>query len=140
MITDAQKKELIQQAISALKNPYPKDSKNSYAAAVLTDIGNIYSANYYHSDTRSLTIHGEQAALVHAAAHGEGTILAIAVTSNADLQQGEFAAPCHMCKQVLWESRLRSNTPMLIILANSHGETKEVMLDELMPLPWPARK
>ncbi|MEK7628534.1 MAG: hypothetical protein AAB421_03900 [Patescibacteria group bacterium] len=140
MATDKQKEKLIQEAISALKNPYPKDSKNSYAAAVLTDSGNIYSANYYHSDTRSLTIHGEQAALVHAASHGEGNIVAIAVTSNEDLERGEFTAPCHMCKQVLWESRLRSGIPMLVILANPHGETKEVLLDELVPLPWPARK
>jgi len=139
MITDEQKKALVQAAVEALKNPYPKDSKSSYAAAVLTDQGNIYSANYYDSYTRSLTLHGEQCALVHAAAHGEGNIIAIAVTSNAELPKGEFTAPCHMCKQLLWESSLRSDIPMLIILANQHGETKEVQLSDLMSLPWPAK-
>ncbi len=139
-VTQEQKQKLIGEAVLALQNPYPKDSRNSYAAAVLTDTGNIYSANYYDSDTRSLTLHGEQCALVHAAAHGEGNIVAIAITSNTTQESGEFTAPCHMCKQLLWESQLRSKIPMLIILRNSHDETKEVMLDELMPMPWPARK
>ncbi len=140
MISQAQKEQLIKEAILALKNCYPKDSKYSYAAAVLTDSGNIYSAASYASDTASLTLHGEQSTLAHAAAHGEGTIHAMAVASNEKLEKGEFTARCHMCKQLLWESRLRSGVPMLIILANNHNETKEVYIDDLMPLPWPAKK
>ena len=137
MISEEQKNQLVEKAVLALQNPYPKDSPYVYAAAVLTDTGNIYPASNYHSDTHSLTLHAEQSALAHAAAHGEGSIVAIAVTSNEKLEAGQFPPPCHMCKQLLWESRLRSNIPLRIILANSHGETKEVDLDELMPLPWP---
>ena len=94
----------------------------------------------YGSDTYSLTLHAEQSALAHAAAHGEGNLVAIAVTSNEKLEKGEFTAPCHMCKQLLWESSLHSGLPMLIILANSFGEIKEVNLDDLMSLPWPTKK
>ncbi len=140
MITPEQKNNLIKEATAALKNCYPKDSKFSYAAAVLTESGNIYSAANYGSDTYSLTLHGEQSALAHAAAHGEGTILAIAITSNEKLHKGEFTAPCHMCKQLLWESHLHSNIPLLIILANTFGETKEVYIEDIMPLPWPVKK
>lgn len=140
MIPEEQKSRLVQEAISALQHPYPKGSPHMYAAAVLTDKGSIYSASNYHSDTHSLTLHAEQSALAHAAAHGEGTIVAIAVTSNEKLEKGRFTPPCHMCKQLLWESRLRSGAPMRIILANGHGETKEVDLDELMPLPWPPKE
>jgi cytidine deaminase len=140
MITDSQKEQLIQEAILALKNCYPKDSSSSYAAAVLTESGEVYSAASYASDTASLTLHGEQSTLAHAAAHGEGTIRAMAVASTEHLKAGEFTAPCHMCKQLLWESRLRSGVPLLIILANNHGETKEVYIDDLMPLPWPVKK
>ncbi len=140
MISEEQKKKLVAEAIAAMKNPYPKDSPSVYAAAVLTDQGNIYSAANYWSDTASLSLHGEQLALAHAAAHGEGTILAMAATSNKTLDSGEFTAPCHMCKQLLWESRLRSDTPLLLILVNAHEETKEFDIDELMPLPWPAQK
>ena len=138
-ITPEQKAELIAEAKRALKNCYPKDSTHSYAAAVLTDDG-IYSAASYDSDTGSLTLHGEQSTLAHAAAHGQGTIHAMAVTSNEELPEGEFTPPCHMCKQLLWESRLRSGVPLLLILANNHGETKEAYIDDLMPLPWPPRR
>lgn len=118
MITQNQKEQLIKEAMLALKNCYPKDSKSSYSAAVLTASKEIYSAASYDSDTGSLTLHGEQSTLAHAAAHGEGTIHAMAVTSTEQLEKGKFTAPCHMCKQLLWESRLRSGVPLLIILAN----------------------
>ena len=138
MITPEQKLALLTEAKNALKNPYQLDSTYIYAAAVLTDTGNIYTGTNYFSDTYSLTLHGEQAALAHAAAHGEGNIQAIVCTSNEDLAPGEFTAPCHMCKQLLWESRRRSKIPMQIILLNGHNETKDVWLDDIMQLPWPA--
>lgn len=133
------KEKLVAEATQALQNTYPKDALYRYAAAVLTQSGNIYSAANYISPTQSLTLHGEQCALVHARAHGEKTIIAIATASNEDLQEGEFTAPCHMCKQLLWESRLQSQTPLLIILSNNFNQTKEVFIDELMPLPWPSK-
>ncbi len=132
-----QRQELVRAAIAALQHPYPSDAVHVYAAAVLTDRGHIYAASNYHSDTASLTLHAEQAALSHAAAHGEGTIVAMAVTSKESLPPGQFTPPCHMCKQLLWESRRRSQRPMRVILANQHGEVQEVDLDTLMPLPWP---
>lgn len=137
MISDTQKQQLIAEATSALRNCYPKDCKVAYGAAVLADTGAMYAAANYSSDTASLTLHGEQAALSHAAAHGEGVIEAIAVASTEALGRGEFVPPCHMCKQLLWESRRRSGVPLLIILSNPHGETKEAFIDDLMPWPWP---
>ena len=97
-ITQELKEKLINEAKKALTVCYPKDSAYSYSAAVLTDSGEIYSAANYASFTHSLTLHGEQCALVHAASHGEGIIHAIVVTSNEELAIGEFTAPCHMCK------------------------------------------
>lgn len=131
--------KLIAEAIKALDNRYPKNAPFAYAAAVLTTTGNIYSASNYGSATASLTLHAEQSALAHAAAHGEGSIMAIAVASTEELSTGEFTPPCHMCKQLLWESHLNSQLPMLLILTNQHGETKEVDLLEIIPMPWPAK-
>ena len=96
-----EKEKLILEAKKALKNPYPRDNPMAYSAAVLTKNGNIYSSAQYFSDTLSLTLHGEQCALVHAAAHGESDIVAIAITSTEKLKKGEFTHPCHMCKQLL---------------------------------------
>lgn len=97
----------------------------------------MYSAAQYFSDTYSLTLHGEQMALVHAAAHGEGEIVAMAITSTGKLKRGEFTYPCHMCKQLLYESQRRSKIPMTIILVNQFNETEELMLDHMISHPWP---
>ena len=136
-MTKQQKENLILEAGRALKNPYPKDAKVVYAAAVLTKKGNIYSAAQYFSDTYSLTLHSEQCALVHAAVHGEGEIVAIISTSNEKNEKGEFTYPCHMCKQLLYESQRRSNIPMEVLLLNTHGEIQELMLNDMISHPWP---
>lgn len=138
MITRAQKETLIDKAKEALNNDFAIKTQSNYSAAVLTQKGNVYAACSYASDTHSLTIHGEQAALIHAAAHGEDEIVAIAIASKEDKNHNEFSNPCHMCKQLLYESSHRNKLPMLILLTNSHNEVKEVDLSEMISYPWPA--
>jgi cytidine deaminase len=137
-ITAEQKENLVTEAVKALANRYPKDAPFAYAAAVLTDTGEIYSASNYGSKTASLTLHAEQSALAHAAAHGHGSIIAIAVASTEELAPGQFTPPCHMCKQLLWESHLNSRLPLRVILSNQHNETHEVDIQEMISYPWPA--
>lgn len=134
-LTQNLKHQLMQAATQALQNPYPKDTERVFAAAVLTLKGNIYASAQYFSDTYSLTLHAEQAALVHTAAHGEGEIVVIAATSNEP--QGVWSYPCHMCKQLLWESRIRSGLPMLVINFDQYGKVEELDLDAMMKFPWP---
>lgn len=138
MISQDQKEKLVKEAKRALKNDYAVKNNSNYSAAVLTKEGNIYAAVSYFSDTYTLTLHGEQAALVHAASHGEGDIIAIAVASNEKKPKGEFTNPCHMCKQLLYESQKRSGIKMEIILSNNEDETKELLLDKMISYPWPA--
>lgn len=138
MLTDTEKIKLKTALAEAMKNSYPHGAVTTYAAAVLTKSGNVYSAAQYFSDTYSLTLHGEQCALVHAAAHGEGEIVAIAVISNEKLEKNQDTYPCHMCKQLLYESQRRSGIPMTILLMNPSGEEKELMLDEMLgSFLWP---
>ena len=137
MITPQQKEQLIEEAKKALTNPYPKDAKTIYTAAVLTKAGNVYSSAQYFSDTYSLTLHAEQAALAHAAAHGEGEIVAVAITSNEELKKDEFCYSCHMCKQLFYESQRRSGVPMLLIFFNNNGDIQELKLDDMILYPWP---
>jgi cytidine deaminase len=134
-LSDLQKKQLMDAATAALKNPYPKDAPTVYAAAVLTKQGNIYSAAQYFSDTYSLTLHGEQSALAHAAAHRESEIAAIAITSNEQIEGLTY--PCHMCKQLLWESSRRSKLPMTLIVFNQQGQIEEIPLEKMISYPWP---
>ena len=83
-----------------------------------------------------MTLHAEQAALAHEAAHGEGEIIAIAATSNEPI--GAKSYPCHMCKQLLWESRRRSGLPMEIIVFDQFGSVEELNLDDIMNYAWPS--
>lgn len=138
MIDQNKKLALISAAKEALKNPHGKDYGMVFTAAVLTSKGNIYPAISYFSDTYTLTLHGEHAALSHAASHGESEIVAIAIASTEPKNAGEFTNPCHLCKQLLYESQRKSKIPMSIILTNNHNETKEVLLDEMISYPWPA--
>jgi cytidine deaminase len=128
-------KELMQAASEALKRPYPLDAKQVFAAAVFTKKGNIYASAQYFSDTYSLTLHAEQVALAHAAAHGEGEIVAIACTSNEP--KGVWSYPCHMCKQLMWESQLRSGIEMKVINFDQYGKVEELLLSEMMKYAWP---
>lgn len=136
-MTTEQKQNLIKAAKEALNNPYPKGAEIVYSAAVLSKEGNIYSAAQYYSDTYSLTLHGEQSALAHAGAHGEGDIVAIAVASSEKLEKGQFTYSCNMCKQLLYENSKRSGLPIEVIFVNSFDETQEVNLSDMISYPWP---
>ncbi len=97
---------LVRQAIKSLDCFYGPDtnSKYIYGSAVLTDKGNTYSASNYSSDTASLTLHAEQAALSHAASHNDARIVAIAMVGKEDPKGEKLCHPCGICKQLIWEN------------------------------------
>lgn len=136
--------KLIKSALEGMKNAFTGTNKPNdvrFGAAVLTKKGNIYSSGQYYSDGFSLTLHAEQAVLAHAAAHGEYEIVAIAVTSNKEariLNNNKIVYPCHMCKQLLWESYLRSKENTEIMLLNENGKILErLKLLKIINYPWP---
>ena len=110
-------------------------------AAVLTEKGHIFSSGQYRSDSGSLTLHAEQCALAHASAHGEYGIVALAVTWNekaASKSEGESIYPCHMCKQLLWESHLHSGLDMEILIVEKGEVLEQIHLQKLVgDYTWP---
>lgn len=140
-ITAQQEKNLITAALEGTRNAFtgtnkPEDMR--FGAAVLTKKGNIYSSGQYYSDTYSLTLHAEQAALAHAAAHREYEIVAIAITGNGPSGPNDSIYPCHMCKQLLWESHLRSKENTEVILLDEKGQVLErLKLLDVINYPWP---
>ena len=109
-----------------------------YGAAVLCQDGAIYASGQYKAGTRQLSLHAEHAALVHAAAHGESTILAIAITSTEDPGREPFTNPCGICKQALYEAALFAGQEPQVILARPDGRRKMLPLKEMLAYPWPA--
>lgn len=140
----SEEKKLIRAALEGLQNAFTGTNKPGdmrFGAAVLTKRGNIYSSGQYYSDTYSLTLHAEQAALAHAAAHGEYAIVAIAVTGNEPASPGDSIYPCHMCKQLLWESYLRSRENTQLIMLDEKGNVLEkIKLLDMINYSWPSAK
>ncbi len=135
--------DLIAAAKEGVENAFSRmgrEDEMRFGSAVLTAKGNIYSAGQYYSDTFSLTLHAEQVAIAHAAAHGEYAIIAIASLGNeaAYRVSGGLIYPCHMCKQLLWESYLRSGQDISIYTVNPHDQGIERhLLSEIFQQPWP---
>lgn len=124
-IDDKTCKEMFRVADEAMKNTFPKRNEG-FAVAVLTKKGNIYPGVSYCSDTYTLTMHSEAVALAHAAVHGETEIIAITGPN------------CHICKQLIWESSLRTGID-IVVLMEEDGEIKQIPISELMPYPWPEK-
>jgi len=116
--------EMLALADEYLKRTFPKP--NGYAVVALTDKGNMYPGISYCSDTFTLTMHSEASALNHAAIHGETRIIAITGPN------------CHICKQLIYESSLRSKIDTVIVLKEK-DRIKQVPISSLMLYPWPEK-
>ncbi len=141
-MTNEQEQKLILATEEGLKNAYTKNyNKDSrVGASVLTDKGNIYSSGNYTSDTGSLTLHGEQAVLAHSASHGEYGIVAIAIAGNEralSKNHNQTIYPCHMCKQLVWESCLKSGINTEILLVQNGKVVERMFIKDIMNYAWP---
>ncbi len=118
-------RKLLMTAKEAMTFTYPK-ANDGYAVALMTKKGNIYTGASYQSDTETLTMHSEAVALAHAANHGETEIVAMTGPN------------CHICKQLIYESGLRSGIDTIIII-EEEGKIKQIPISTLMPYPWPEK-
>ena len=118
-------KDMFQVAKKAMKNTFPKPGKG-FASAVLTKKGSIYPGISYNSDTFTLTMHAEAVALANAALNGEPQIIAITGPN------------CHICKQLIYESSLRSGIDV-VVLIKEKGKVLQIPISRLMPYPWPIK-
>lgn len=130
---------LVDAARGAMSSAYGVSSDGPrYGASVLSTSGAVYGAGQYRSETRQISLHAEQAAFVHAAAHSDATIVAIAIVSDEDPSGDAFTNPCGICKQAIYENALVSGLPMTVVLANLHGRFEARPLSEFIVFPWPA--
>jgi cytidine deaminase len=129
---------LIREAMLATERSHPANPANlRFGAAVLASSGAVYSSSAYWSDTLSLALHAEQAALAHAAAHNDRHIVAIACVSTEDESGETWWHPCGICKQLLYESSQSSGIDIVVLMANQKGKFITRTISELTPFPWP---
>jgi len=133
---------LIYAALGALETSfvYPP-GRTQCAASVLTVQGNVFSAGSYFSASHTLTVHAEQAALVHAAAHGEPLIDAIAIVCAGTSKRVDgFTRPCGLCRQIIHENSLQNGgADIQVIMCNPDGSYTIQTIAELMPKAWPEK-
>ena len=131
--------QLVAEAIKALDRSHPANPPDrKFGAALITAAGDIYASSAYWSETLALCLHAEQAALAHAAAHGERDVIALACVSTEDAEGTALCHPCGLCKQLLYESGQSSGHDITVLMAARNGDYKAIQISELSPYPWPA--
>jgi cytidine deaminase len=138
-LADADYRELIRAAIHALDNSHPSNPPNlRFGAAVLAETGTVYASSAFWSDTLSLALHAEHAAIAHAGAHGERRLLAIACVSTEDIEGNRICHPCGLCKQLIYESFRSSHIDTDVVMASLRGTYIAEKISKISPYPWPA--
>ncbi|MDP3989167.1 MAG: hypothetical protein Q8P93_02955 [bacterium] len=124
-LSNAECRELLKAEEGALVCTFPK-SNDGFSVALMTENGKVYTGASYESDTHTLTMHAEAVALAHAATHGERDVVAMTGPN------------CHICKQLIYESSLRSGIDTVIVI-EEEGEIQQIPISTMMPYPWPEK-
>ncbi len=130
-LSDLLRRELIERAKAARENAYVPYSEYPVGAALLTASGEIYTGCNIEIASFGATVCAERTAAFKAVSEGEREIRAVAVvTSNG-------AAPCGICRQVLYEF----GPQMTVIMADTLGAiTWEGPLSDLLPYGFGPQK
>lgn len=132
---------LIRAAIRAIDGSHPANPRNRrFGSALQTSSGQVFSSSAFWSDTLSLTLHAEHAALAHAAAHNDRQVVAIASVSSEDERGETYCHPCGICKQLIYENSLSSGIDIVVLMANLKGKFITRHISELDSFPWPAKQ
>lgn len=123
-LPDDMRQRLINDAMQARAQAYVPYSHFPVGAALLTVSGAVYTGCNIEIASYGATVCGERTAAFKAVSEGERDFAAVAVvTSNA-------AAPCGICRQVLYEF----GPEMIVIMVDTEGQVAwEGPLTDLLP-------
>jgi cytidine deaminase len=97
MLSDKQRQELIQSALSVRQMAYAPYSDYPVGAALLTSDGKVYTGVNVENAAYPTSMCAERVAVFKAVSEGKREFLAIAVATN------NGGSPCGSCRQVLAE-------------------------------------
>lgn len=124
MLTDEQKNQLVQTAITATRWAYAPYSQYKVGAALLTSSGRTYDGINIENAAYPTSICAERVAVFKAVSEGEREFEAIAVVSE------NGGSPCGSCRQVLSEFGLDT----IVLIADINGAIhEETTLQDLLP-------
>lgn len=121
---------LIEQALSALKQSYSPYSNFCVGAALLSESGEVFTGCNIENASFSATICAERTALAKAVSTGEFKFKAIAIVGGKNGVINSHCNPCGICLQALSEFC----TDDFKILTFDGNETKEHSLSSFLPL------
>ena len=125
-------KELIREALSAMKRAYTPYSHFQVGAALLTKDGKIYQGCNIENAAYGPTNCAERTAFFRAVFEGERDFEAICVVGGMDGIPTSYAAPCGVCRQVMMEFCNPETFRIIIAMDEEHYSIHT--LKELLPL------
>ena len=117
--------ELIAKAKEVMTKAYAPYSHFQVGAALLAKDGRVFTGCNVENATYGATICAERTAVTKAVSEGVREFEKIAIVASS----GEYAAPCGICRQVLFEFMPEGK---VVIWSELEGE-KEFALTELLP-------
>ena len=131
-------KLLIEKAFEAQKFSYTPYSNFNVGAALLCADGTIYTGCNIENAAFSPTNCAERTAIFKAVSEGhKDDFVAIAIVGNKDgveQGQGEYCAPCAVCRQVMAE--FCDLETFKVIIAKDTDDYLQYTLGELLPLAF----
>ncbi|MBQ5884135.1 MAG: cytidine deaminase [Clostridia bacterium] len=123
-------KELVIEAINAMKNSYSPYSDFKVGAALLTDSGKIYTGCNIENVAFGPSICAERVAFFKAISEGEKNFSKIAVVGGKNGIISSATPPCGVCRQVMREF-CSDDFEILIVIENENYD--KVLLKDLLP-------
>lgn len=130
---------LIRAAFAAREYAYTPYSHFKVGAALLANNGSVYTGCNIECATFSPTNCAERTALFKAVSEGVREFAAIAVVGAKDGAPDDalVTSPCGVCRQMLYEF---GGPGLVVIMAKSEDDWREMTLGELLPLGFGPEK
>lgn len=131
--------KLIKKAKQALQKSYSPYSNFKVGAAILLKNGEILSGSNQENASYPLCLCAERVTIAAAdSVYPKVPILAMAITAKSPSQIiTNPVAPCGACRQVIFETEMKHQTPMRILLQGEKGKVYVIEgAKDLLPLSF----
>jgi cytidine deaminase len=126
-------KELVIEAINAMKNSYSPYSDFKVGAALLTENNKVYTGCNIENVAFGPSICAERVAFFKAISEGEKSFSKIAVVGGKNGVITSPTPPCGVCRQVMREF---CNDDFEILIVRENENYDKVLLKDLLPLSF----
>lgn len=132
VMSDLACRELIREAIAAMKHSYAPYTHFKVGAALLTRSRRIYTGCNIENAVLSPSICAERVAMSKAVSEGVKEFKAIAIVGGKDGIIEDYCPPCGVCRQFLLE--FTEPESFVVILARSESDYWLYPLSDLVPM------